>query len=67
MQKNITRTYRMDAISVAYLENMKAKTGDGHSDLIRQAVSYYANYVLGHEDVRNIQLELLFNSPPLSK
>lgn len=67
MVKNVPKNYRMDSITLAYLDKMKEKTGDGHSDLIRQAVAHYANHVLEHEDVRNIQLELLFNSPPLSR
>ena len=64
MVKNVPKNYRMDAITLSYLDAMKDKTKDGHSDLIRQAVAYYANYVLDPEEVRNIQMELLFGNQP---
>jgi len=62
--KSIQRNYRMDTISLAYLDAMQKKIDEKvtHTDLIKQAVAYYANYILDNEEIRNLQIEILFGN-----
>lgn len=65
--KSTPKNYRMDAISLAYLQAMQKKTGNSQTDLLRQAIAYYANYLLETEEVQNIQMELLFGNSFIKK
>lgn len=62
--ETVQRNYRMDKISLAYLDAMQQKNGGkvNHTDLIKQAVAYYANYILDNEEIRNLQMEILFGN-----
>ena len=60
--KSTPKNYRMDAISLAYLQAMQEKTSDSQTDLLRQAIAYYANYLLESDEIKNIQMELLFGN-----
>lgn len=68
INETVSRNYRMDKVSLAYLDAMQAKLkleSDKkvtHTDLIKQAVAYYANYVLDNDEIRNIQMEILFGN-----
>ena len=68
INETVPRNYRMDKISLAYLDAMqiKAKNEDGekitHTDLLKQAVAYYANNMLDDEEIRNLQIEILFGN-----
>lgn len=69
LKKNVSRTYRLDPITLAYLDAMQTKISGkiNHTDLIKQSVHFYANYVLDQQDVQNIQIELLFNNFDIKK
>lgn len=62
----VQRNYRMDRVTLAYLDAMQNRIVSNkkvtHTDLIKQAVAYYANYVLDNDDIKNVQMELLFNN-----
>jgi len=62
--ETVQRNYRMDKISLAYLDAMQKKSKEKitHTDLIKQAVAYYANYMLDSEEIRNLQIEILFGN-----
>lgn len=62
--KTVQRNYRMDTVSLAYLDAMQKKSEEKvtHTDLIKQAVAYYANYMLENDEIRNIQMEILFGN-----
>lgn len=62
--ETVQRNYRMDKISLAYLDAMQKKSEEKitHTDLIKQAVAYYANYMLDSEEIRNLQIEILFGN-----
>jgi len=65
--KTFQRNYRMDNISLAYLDAMQKKLkmqneSITHTDLVKQGVAYLANYILDHDEVQNIKMELLFNN-----
>jgi len=68
INEKVSRTYRMDKVSLAYLDAMqeKGKVEDSkkitHTDLIKKAITYYANHVLTNEEMRNIQIEILFGN-----
>lgn len=68
INEKVSRTYRMDKVSLAYLDAMQEKTKieDGkkatHTDLIKKAITYYANHMLSNEEMRNIQIEILFGN-----
>lgn len=67
LNETVPRNYRMDKISLAYLNAMqtKAKNEDSkktHTDLVKEAVAYYANYMLDSEEIRNLQIEILFGN-----
>lgn len=68
INETVSRNYRMDKVSLAYLEAMQNKlTVESrkkvtHTDLIKQALSYYANHVLSNDEMRNIQMEILFGN-----
>lgn len=62
--ETVQRNYRMDKISLAYLDAMQKKSEEKitHTDLIKQAVAYYANYMLDSEEIRNLQIEIIFGN-----
>lgn len=66
--ETVPRTYRMDKISLAYLDAMQTKNikEDGkkntHTDLLKKAVAYYAKNMLDSEEIKNLQIEVLFNN-----
>jgi|GEM_PF-5163415 len=68
LNETVPRNYRMDKISLAYLDAMQTKVKNEddkkitHTDLIKQAVAYYANYVLDNEEIRSLQIEVLFGN-----
>lgn len=68
LNETVPRNYRMDKISLAYLDAMQTKVKNEddkkitHTDLIKQAVAYYANHVLDNEEIRNLQIEVLFGN-----
>jgi len=68
INEKVSRTYRMDKVSLAYLDAMqkKAEMEDSkkatHTDLIKKAITYYANHMLSSEEMRNIQIEVLFGN-----
>jgi len=68
INETVSRNYRMDKVSLAYLDAMQAKLKPEsnkkvtHTDLIKQAVAYYASYVLDNDEIRNIQMEILFGN-----
>ena len=68
LNETVPRNYRMDKISLAYLDAMQTKVKNEddkkitHTDLIKQAVAYYANYMLDSEEIRNLQIEILFGN-----
>lgn len=61
MIKRKQENFRTDPVTVSLLEAVTQKTGEDKSKNIRAAIHYYANYVLGQEEVRNIELEHYFN------
>lgn len=62
--ETVQRNYRMDKISLDYLDAMQKKSEEKitHTDLIKQAVAYYANYMLDSEEIRNLQIEIIFGN-----
>lgn len=68
INETVSRNYRMDKVSLAYLDAMQTKLKPEsdkkvtHTDLIKQAVAYYANYVLDNDEIRNVQMEILFGN-----
>lgn len=62
--ETVQRNYRMDKISLAYLDAMQKKSEEKitHTDLIKQAVAYYASYMLDSEELRNLQIEIIFGN-----
>jgi len=68
INETVQRNYRMDKISLAYLDAMQKKSNQesdkktNHTDLIKQAVAYYANYMLDNDEIKNLQMELLFGN-----
>lgn len=68
INEKVSRTYRMDKVSLAYLDAMqeKGRLEDNkkttHTDLIKKAITYYANHMLSNDEMRNIQMEILFGN-----
>lgn len=59
--------YRSDDITKAFLKEIvetleKEDPKIDKSKVHRQAIAYYANYVLSQEQIQNIQMQLWFNS-----
>jgi len=59
--------YRSDDITKAFLKEIvetleKEDSKIDKSKVHRQAIAYYANYVLSQEQIQNIQMQLWFNS-----
>lgn len=59
--KRKQENFRNDPVTESLLEAVIKKTGNDKSKNIRAAIHYYANYILGQEEVRNIELEHYFN------
>ncbi|GAB0171934.1 hypothetical protein LSPCS325_53710 [Lysinibacillus sp. CTST325] len=60
LAKSITRTYRQDAITLAYLDALDSKFGGGHSALMRKAIANLAKENFSEEELKKIQMDLLF-------
>ncbi|PJO44066.1 hypothetical protein, partial [Lysinibacillus xylanilyticus] len=58
--KSITRTYRQDAITLAYLDALDKKFGGGHSALMRSAIAKFAKASFSEEELKKLQMDVLF-------
>lgn len=61
MVKNIPRTYRQDGLTIAYLDALDKKLGGGHSALVRKAIANLAEQNFDKEELKQLQIEVLFN------
>lgn len=60
LAKSITRTYRQDAITLAYLDALDKKLGGGHSALMRKAIADLAKENFDPEELKKLQMDVLF-------
>ncbi|MFC9542999.1 hypothetical protein ACFTQ7_24660 [Lysinibacillus sp. NPDC056959] len=60
LAKSITRTYRQDAITLAYLDALDKKLGGGHSALMRKAIADLAKENFNAEELKKLQMDVLF-------
>lgn len=65
-KKRLQENYRADNITQRFLDAMEEKTAEKRAVLHRQAVAYFANYILGQDVVENMIMEERFASliPP---
>lgn len=65
-KKRLQENYRADEITQRFLDAMEERTLEKRAAIQRQAVAYYANYVLGQDVVENMIMEERFASliPP---
>jgi len=61
LSKNITRTYRQDGLTIAYLNALDKKLGGGHSALMRKAIANLAKENFTEEELKKMQMDVLFN------
>lgn len=60
LNKNITRTYRQDSLTIAYLDALNEKLGGGHSALMRKAIANLAKENFTEEELKKMQMDALF-------
>ena len=60
MNKRKQENFRTDPVTALLLDAVKQKQGDDKSKIIRAAIHYFANHVLGEEEVKNILLQNYF-------
>ena len=60
MTKNNRLHMRLDDYTEALLSSVIEKSGEDKSKVVRAAIEYYANYVLGQDEVMNIRMYQLY-------
>ena len=58
--KNISKTYRQDGLTIAYLDALDKKLGGGHSALMRKAIANLAKENFSEEELKKLQMDVLF-------
>lgn len=62
MVKNNRLNMRLDDYTETILSGVMDKTGEDKSKVVRAAIEYYANYILGQDEVMNIRLYQLYDN-----